>query len=416
MPRLEPPRRRPPGVHVLDGERDAGGLLEGGDALDEAGGVLALPAERRVHDDHVGADLGGHLGRPLELAPRVGAPDPLGEQQARRVDRADRHLVVLGELLDRRDLLAEGVDADHHLDGVVAEAARVRRRRARSTRGRPRRSTDRSRERTRSPPGRRAGRSARGSRPRAAPTGRSPARAGRRCPCTPRRPARPARSGGRGSARHRAASASSSSLIAISLGIQLEQLVQRSGRAAPAARRRRARRRRSGPASGTSSTSPPPGPGRPRGAGGRRRGRSRRGSCLRSARTSSSPGRPSAKNSRASRAAPSGSDHATSGASSAAAGDLQRAAADVEDRQPPGRPAEPAAYGEEGQPRLVLTGQHLDVDPGARRRTSASTSSELTASRTAEVANAEHLLAALVLGDHQRGRDEVGRARRCRAG
>ena len=44
--------------------------------------------------------------------------------------------------------------------------------------------------------------------------------------------------------------------------------------------------------------------------------------------------------------------------------DLQRAAADVEHRQPTRGPAEPAAYGEEGQPRLVLTGQHLQVDPG----------------------------------------------------
>ena len=45
----------------------------------------------------------------------------------------------------------------------------------------------------------------------------------------------------------------------------------------------------------------------------------------------------------------------------AAAGDLERAAADVEDGQPARGPAEPAAYGEERQPRLVLTGQHLDL-------------------------------------------------------
>ena len=31
----------------------------------------------------------------------------------------------------------------------------------------------------------------------------------------------------------------------------------------------------------------------------------------------------------------------------------------------PGGPAEPAPYGEEGQPRLVLAGQHLDREPGA---------------------------------------------------
>ena len=97
--------------------------LQRRDALDEARGVVLLPPERRVHDDHVGADRLGHLGRALELAPRVGAPDPLGEEQAGRVDRADRHLVVLAEPLDGADLLAQRVDADHHLDGVVADRA-----------------------------------------------------------------------------------------------------------------------------------------------------------------------------------------------------------------------------------------------------------------------------------------------------
>ena len=48
-----------------------------------------------------------------------------------------------------------------------------------------------------------------------------------------------------------------------------------------------------------------------------------------------------------------------------AAGDLQRAAADVEDGEPARGPPEPAAYGEEGQPGLVLAGQHLDLDAGA---------------------------------------------------
>ena len=48
-----------------------------------------------------------------------------------------------------------------------------------------------------------------------------------------------------------------------------------------------------------------------------------------------------------------------------AAGQLQRAAADVEDQQPAGAPAEPPADGEEGQPGLVLPGEHLQVDAGA---------------------------------------------------
>ena len=103
MPRREEARQ---GYMFSTANAMPGRLLQGGDAVDEVGGVVPLPAERRVHDDHVGADRGRHLGGALELAPRLGAPDPLGEQQARRVDRADRHLVVLGELLDRRGLLA----------------------------------------------------------------------------------------------------------------------------------------------------------------------------------------------------------------------------------------------------------------------------------------------------------------------
>ena len=47
-----------------------------------------------------------------------------------------------------------------------------------------------------------------------------------------------------------------------------------------------------------------------------------------------------------------------------AVGDLQRAAADVQHQQLPGRPAEPAAGGEEGQPGLVLAGEHLQLDAG----------------------------------------------------
>ena len=44
--------------------------------------------------------------------------------------------------------------------------------------------------------------------------------------------------------------------------------------------------------------------------------------------------------------------------------DLQRAAADVQHQQPTGRPAEPATHRQEGQPRLVGAGQHLQVDAG----------------------------------------------------
>ena len=69
-----------------------------------------------------------------------------------------------------------------------------------------------------------------------------------------------------------------------------------------------------------------------------------------------------------------------------AAGDLERAAADVEDREPAGGPAEPATYGEEGQPRLVLTRQDGDARRRSRSATWSRTASQLPASRTAEVA------------------------------
>ena len=101
--RIAAARGGPPGVHVLDRERDAGATPRApAMPVDEARGVVALPAERRVHDDHVGADGVRHLGRALELAPRVGAPDPLGDQQARRVHRADGSSWWSRELLDRR--------------------------------------------------------------------------------------------------------------------------------------------------------------------------------------------------------------------------------------------------------------------------------------------------------------------------
>ena len=72
--------------------------------------------------------------------------------------------------------------------------------------------------------------------------------------------------------------------------------------------------------------------------------------------------------SRVTRPAPSGSDTATSGSSSMPWRELQRAAADVGDEQGAGRPAEPAADREEGQPGLVLTAQHLERRPRCARR------------------------------------------------
>ena len=99
-------------------------VLERRDPVDEPAGVVALPPERRVHDDHVGAHGLGHLGALLELAPGLDAPDPLRDQQARRVHGTDRHLVVLRQVPHRVGLLADRVDADHHLDRVVPEPGR----------------------------------------------------------------------------------------------------------------------------------------------------------------------------------------------------------------------------------------------------------------------------------------------------
>ncbi len=114
---------RPPGVHVLDrdGHPAAGGQLT--NALDETGRVAALPAERRMHHDHVGAQLVGGLGGALQLHPRVAAPHPLGDQQARGVDRQHRNLVVVAEPFDGVHVGGQRIDADHHLDPVVAEQA-----------------------------------------------------------------------------------------------------------------------------------------------------------------------------------------------------------------------------------------------------------------------------------------------------
>ena len=67
---------------------------------------------------------------------------------------------------------------------------------------------------------------------------------------------------------------------------------------------------------------------------------------------------------------------------------LQRAAADVEDEQPAGAPAEPPADGEEGQPRLVLAGEHLQVHAGLLPDPARAPRRPLRASRMAEVAKA----------------------------
>ena len=98
-----------------------------------------------------------------------------------------------------------------------------------------------------------------------------------------------------------------------------------------------------------------------------------------------------------------------------AGGDLQRAAADVQDEQPPRRPAEPAPGGEEGEPRLVLAGQHRDVDAAGV----AYAAEDLVAvDRVADRRRREgdDLLDALVLGDAQGVVDELVQLPRAQVG
>src|SRR5580692_7369920 len=112
----------PQRVHVLHREDDIGPGGQLRQALLEAARVVLLPAERRVHHDHRGADpLGQVLGSPY-LLPRLAAPDALGEQQARRVHGHDGQLVIGAEPVQRVRGLAHRVGVDHDLDPVVAQA------------------------------------------------------------------------------------------------------------------------------------------------------------------------------------------------------------------------------------------------------------------------------------------------------
>ena len=70
----------PPREHVLDGEADVGLRAHARQSLDELPRVVALPAERRVHDDGVGAEQLGRRLRALQLAPRIGPPHPLRDE------------------------------------------------------------------------------------------------------------------------------------------------------------------------------------------------------------------------------------------------------------------------------------------------------------------------------------------------
>ena len=279
------------------------------------------------------------------------------------MDRADRHLVVLAELLDGVDLLAQRVDADHHLDRVVAQ----RRRPAEGVGGRL--GVDRG-----GGEGDQWGRGHGSARPghdrdlvealeddALAQRPRADLQLARsKMSMQASATSAPGRSGASGSARRPAGRRAPRATCPSAWGSSRTASRARA-RAAPAARPRSARRRRCVRATGTSWRWRPPGPARRVAAGARRRGRSRRGSACagRGSRRPTDaapeprPGHPG----RTERERP---GHV--GVLVGAAGDLERPAADVEDGEPARRPAEPAAYGQEGQPGLVLAREHLERD------------------------------------------------------
>lgn len=93
-----------------------------GHAVGEPARVVTLPAKRRVHDHDLRAHVVGQLDRAVDLGPRVRRPpDPLADQQGRRVDRQDRHAVLVRVPAQDPRVLRERVPEHHHLDAVVAE-------------------------------------------------------------------------------------------------------------------------------------------------------------------------------------------------------------------------------------------------------------------------------------------------------
>ena len=95
----------------------------------KAVGVAALPPERRMHDDGLGAELLGGAHAALEFGDRVGTPHPLRDQQARRVHRQHRHVVLLDSCCDGVDVLADRLGPHHQLDAVIAQPGGVLERR-----------------------------------------------------------------------------------------------------------------------------------------------------------------------------------------------------------------------------------------------------------------------------------------------
>src|SRR5690606_32276191 len=96
-------------------------VLEAGDALDEAARVLPLPPERRMGDDRRDVQRLRDLDRALDLHPGVATPQPLQEEQRRRVEGEDRQVVAAGVLGQQVRVLAVARIGDHHLHAVVAD-------------------------------------------------------------------------------------------------------------------------------------------------------------------------------------------------------------------------------------------------------------------------------------------------------
>ena len=85
----------------------------------EPAAVAALPSVRRVGHDGRDAGIGGDLRRSLDLADRIGPPDPTGEQQRWGVERSDLESMLGRQLPHHRGVLAGGIPRDHHLDACV---------------------------------------------------------------------------------------------------------------------------------------------------------------------------------------------------------------------------------------------------------------------------------------------------------
>ena len=355
----------------------------------------------------------GQLQRPVDLAPGVGAPDPLGQQQRRRVDGHDRYAVQLGQRAQRARLLGDRVGPDHDLDAVVAQPL------GQVERGGAALGVDR------------CGRQGHAGAGHLDGSGHDPERNDRRAgSCAPAVGPRGHGSAGDPRPVRRRMTPSRRAHGQMSSAVDAEQVHRRLGDDGPGqqlpgpARRRppaasaRCRtvirepaddvadvRQRQGPggvgALGAGRGAGDPGQrahrlaGADRPVGGTGLGEvAQHAGDVRPDLLAQGPdlGRVRRVLGLQRRAGePAGAERQAErgvGLLVQPGGQLQRAAADVDHEQPPAGPAEPAARGEEGQPRLVLAARAPGGRPPSRPSTRARTSSPLGASRIALVAKA----------------------------